>query len=715
MGFYPAVRRLMKEHAEDWPATYEGELFRARGSSGKLAFQTKIFPANLVPYLGEAIRQELMAKGIDWGASIVFLHQIRGVKSATRHNLDMSVNLTATAQEAFKNFLEKYSLPFGVVNSPNWWIDVGLEISSYEQCLAWRTDGQAEVIRWLLGLRQDQAQELTSIRCTQYTRDMTSHLPNLSGCRISPGSRRRGPLEARYVQLYLTDKSVTARPDNHRHAKYLSGQAILSGTAEPYLAELYELYRSSIQTVRSHARVEIRLPIAHALKPLLDFGPQLAKKTLVAFTPNTWWYVLSIEAYQFFSNWSYRSLRAYRLLAFRMILSEQEKAPGKSRATKNALILTAFAPWFLNSLHSTPDLGPSSREILTRVLPHMRRQDAMKDQLENQLPFLMSLGQSQMGGGQDNSDHDDYDTESSSGEGHPNAVAAGADTVPVIMHGLVFIRAIHLGPDGEAPGIPTSNQQFLKAKTIQYIFGKELDEVISILLGNTCISKPNPNRVRNKVRTALYIHRDDGEILFNLENQPSSAGDPQTTSGLHSSSLRSHLMTNRGLSEKVTIIWNQFMKDITAKAPNMQGGAKPSYCKLNSEQRSSVDELTYQNPVLSDYFLACQWKVGTEKDWRISFNYLWPTKGDTKAKRQNYATCRYHQLWGEITEEFDEKTVKLARDAILLRYNSLFWLPQAYSDRIWWTKRDAQTYTLDGYGNTGPRVLVRSNPTWRGD
>jgi hypothetical protein len=52
-----------------------------------------------------------------------------------------------------------------------------------------------------------------------------------------------------------------------------------------------------------------------------------------------------------------------------------------------ALLLTAAAPWFLNSLHSAPDTGPSSRELMDAILPHV---DATEADPEN-LPYRMSL------------------------------------------------------------------------------------------------------------------------------------------------------------------------------------------------------------------------------------------------------------------------------------------------------------------------------------
>ncbi len=39
-------------------------------------------------------------------------------------------------------------------------------------------------------------------------------------------------------------------------------------------------------------------------------------------------------------------------------------------------LLTAAAPWFLNGLHSVPDNGPCSRDLMGKILPLVNREDA---------------------------------------------------------------------------------------------------------------------------------------------------------------------------------------------------------------------------------------------------------------------------------------------------------------------------------------------------
>lgn len=56
---------------------------------------------------------------------------------------------------------------------------------------------------------------------------------------------------------------------------------------------------------------------------------------------------------------------------------QQQVTPVALRTQPLALLLTAAAPWFLNSLHMTPDTGPSCRELISAICPHWSR-DALQ-------------------------------------------------------------------------------------------------------------------------------------------------------------------------------------------------------------------------------------------------------------------------------------------------------------------------------------------------
>jgi hypothetical protein len=288
-GLRPAVIELMGPSASDWPPDYESEMFRARGHNGQLSFVTKILPEWHVNLLGDAIRENLKTNEVSWGEGLVFLHQIRGVKNSSQHTPEDD-----PAQVALEEWLDINSLKQEDLLLGDWWIDVGLQISSSEEeCLAWRTDSHFHLVKEILRIPEHAADRITSISSSKYTRDMTSHLTAVSGCRISPGARAEGQYSVQYLQLYTTDKSVTYRQDKGHHGKFITCRDVLAGKSETYCQNLYQVYLAAMKDNFSLARIEVRVPIAHATSVLLHLQHRSISQWLVSFPRVVWWSVLT--------------------------------------------------------------------------------------------------------------------------------------------------------------------------------------------------------------------------------------------------------------------------------------------------------------------------------------------------------------------------------------------------------------------------------------
>lgn len=293
-GFRPAVVELLDASAADWPPDYKSEMFRARSHNGQLSFMTKILPEWHVNLLGDTIRECLRTNEVPWGEGLVFLHQIRGVKNSSQHTPLEEDGDVALEEWLDGNFLRKEDLLSG-----DWWVDVGLQISSDEKdCLAWRTDSHFHLVKEVLQIPEHQAHRITSITSTKYTRDMTSHLTAVSGCRISPGARAEGPFSVQYLQLYTTDKSLTYRQERGHHGKFITCGDVLLGKAESYCDNLYNVYLAAMNDNFSLARVEIRVPIKHVTSVLLDFRHSMIRQWLVSFPRIVWWSVSSLPFFQ---------------------------------------------------------------------------------------------------------------------------------------------------------------------------------------------------------------------------------------------------------------------------------------------------------------------------------------------------------------------------------------------------------------------------------
>jgi hypothetical protein len=223
---------------------------------------------------------------VEWAKDFFFLHTIRGTKHGTQH--------TATSQAALmalKDYLKDADIPVAAVEMGEWWIDVALEFSSRTaRCLQWKTSSHYRLVRALLDIPEDHARRITSIGSSKYSRDISSHLPSVSGFRIKPGSQAKGPYEAVYCHMYTTDKSLTYNPEGGHHGKAITMTQAMGKTQPPtFIVKLLDVYRDAIQNNASNARFEVQVPIVQSTKVLLQFAPDLIRRSLLLFSRSEWW------------------------------------------------------------------------------------------------------------------------------------------------------------------------------------------------------------------------------------------------------------------------------------------------------------------------------------------------------------------------------------------------------------------------------------------
>ena len=167
---------------------------------------------------------------------------------------------------------------------------MGIEVSSSNRnCLAWRTDSHVHMVQHVCNIPGNHAKRITDIGSSKYARDLMSHLPEVSGCRISPGAQARGPYEMAYPQMYCTDKSLTYRQDQGHYGKFITCSDILSGKADKFIGGLYSLYINAIGNHNSHACMELRVPFRFASRVFLHISERVLRRSLVSFTRVEWW------------------------------------------------------------------------------------------------------------------------------------------------------------------------------------------------------------------------------------------------------------------------------------------------------------------------------------------------------------------------------------------------------------------------------------------
>ena len=143
-------------------------------------------------------------------------------------------------------------------NAATCFVDVALTvISDNGKCLAWMTTSHFSLVCKFLGVSIANAIWITSLGSSKYTRDMTSHLPEVSGWQISPGVQAAGKYDCHYFHGYSTDKVLTARPDQGHHAKFLECSDIFKGKVDGWINSLYCLNLNAIESNLSMARMEM--------------------------------------------------------------------------------------------------------------------------------------------------------------------------------------------------------------------------------------------------------------------------------------------------------------------------------------------------------------------------------------------------------------------------------------------------------------------------
>jgi hypothetical protein len=424
----------------------------------------------------------------------------------------------------------------------------------------------------------------------------------------------------------------------------------------------------------------------------------------------------------FFLIFYVRGLRAYRCLAIKFVIEWQGEGEADVRSSKQALLLTAACAWILNGIHSTPDMGASSRDLMNAILPHVDREGADVNILAYGTPV------------DEDEDVSDIDTEDDDDGPPPAKRRRDALTLPAIPWGLLFHRDIRLGLNHPVPRF-VEEGDFISEKTFMYFFKVAPKNIDNLIVDATLCAPVHPARIMNRrQRTTTFAPADEPRELFKLRNKglvlrprdhdsgsdietssDSGSGDDSEFERARQQQRLHRLLPNSTIDQELTFLWRQFLLDLTSVSPNIKGSANPSYCKLTKPQRLLVNESTYRNEKLSDYFIDVQWKIVEQTKWDTNFKYFFPDPdSQLPAKAQGWKQCQYFQKWQSMMQRADDRTIDRMRSAMKTRFDTLYWVPRAEKERIWSTKR-VQTFEKPNPNNraAAPQVFVRSSrPQW---
>ncbi|KAJ3555369.1 hypothetical protein NP233_g12227 [Leucocoprinus birnbaumii] len=372
-AFRPAIAALLGDHiASEWPPTFAAEKLRAaKNRKGPIPNETmastRLIPQEAVGHLADAIRRELTYdvfiddEDREWVSDFFFIHTIRGVKDANRHRVDPQL-----AEMAVERFTNMSHLVHNHHLKGLWYVDIGIEISSpLGRCLQWSTAGHCSVVEEVLHISTAHADRITTLSSSKYSRDLVSHLSDVSGFRIVPGPQAQGPFQAAYVQAYTTDKTLTSNREGQHFVKFIERKDALGLKQPPtMISSLHDIYTQAQEKNSSKARLEVRVPWAHGKYVLTEFNPAIIENALYSFTREEWW-----------------EFRLWRVFAISNVLGLQSRGPTYKRFSPDSLLLTAACVWLVNSLHARPDDGPSSRDLMDAALPVKVAADVLDEQL----------------------------------------------------------------------------------------------------------------------------------------------------------------------------------------------------------------------------------------------------------------------------------------------------------------------------------------------
>jgi hypothetical protein len=370
----------------------------------------------------------------------------------------------------------------------------------------------------------------------------------------------------------------------------------------------------------------------------------------------------------------------------------QREGNTRLRCNSNALLLTAAMVWFINGLHSRPDDGSAARDLMRAILP---RTDG-----ESNLGIRPEPRHYESGS-------DDDDDDDSDDEGVPHAPC-----------GLIFLREVILPPTSTVPRMRIGRS--VKDTTFKFFLGGKLQDIQSQVLPTNILTKKDIPATRvstRKAKTPTYYNFDgQDDPIFQLSEAGYELPNPSVDVGSDLEVEEQVHDDNQDIDGKLTQMWYQFLLDIIAKAPNPRGATNPSYCITPTADRLKIRDAFFQNRKLSDVWRACQYKVADQKLWTTAFGHLWPAKGHvTGLAVQNYRTCTYYVSWKQLLAEVDDATAKAIRAQMKKKFDELYWIPAASSDKVWNTKR-AKGFAIlpDGWSTAAPQLLVlNQSPEWQ--
>ena len=433
-----------------------------------------------------------------------------------------------------------------------------------------------------------------------------------------------------------------------------------------------------------------------------------------------------------------RTLRLYSLIAYKAVAGSQLSSIPADRANFSAVTLLMAIVWLTNSLHATPDTGPSSRQLLSAVLPHR----PLVGMPEVTMPYRLAGTRPHSNDRVEDEGDDDEDREvandivrrpstrrfpaleedEESDEDDEDEGAVAVRTGPSIPFGLVFLREVIWTKNSRIPLFSSAQFSMLKETVFEYFSGMAWGDFVDKIYTGVLFKPRSITRTRTNTKQRPVVPEEGKEIpvVFALKNGHKKIPKPEWKGG-DIVRRETEEVEQVSRNEYLSLIYHQLFVDAICLSPSPRGGGG-SYTKIDVAHRSKVTVEVFKdrNPGRAFHLAHMRW--GSDKDWTFALSHIIPPQGKLKMESsQNYPQCAYYRMWGHFISSIRSTTaVSEAREAFVAKFLSeVSWFAWAKAERLWESSGKPYKESTHSPGlkadAPGPWLLIRGGCIWKDD
>ncbi|KAG8755502.1 hypothetical protein FRC11_005982 [Ceratobasidium sp. 423] len=481
------------------------------------------------------------------------------------------------------------------------------------------------------------------------------------GARCTLRGPNKGPWSIGYVQIYLTDKTVTALKDKSSFAKHTTPQAICRNyekVDEQHYQPLVEAFNhAACQDRPVEVRVESRVPFASAYDVHRRFpNEQIA----------TW-----CTKHKSKHVWQWKLLRVESVAAVLQLLFDKITTVPRDKVLAPGTLIVALC-WMSNATMNRPQAGEEYNTLLEKLSVYVKRDNRVLAARPLNAVFLHSLK---------------------------------VNPYPRVSHLRMldmFTLAKCLGvlansPHGEVTRLITQRGQLPPARATTHL-------QTNVNNNRDALNQPNPTvgleagaaindeellyvKVSRAPRMRTMLQDNDEETIAPEEATQIPIAPARVQYESEEEDMTEESGTNHAM---LANIFRVFTAELIKKVPTIRGG--PSWQKMDDTDAGTLRWADIKTGMTLPKVMV-GWKQESDSgNWVESVDRLFPTLDEYDKKTQSngkylqgISQCSWFQDWIQILRDTSsvqdqESLVKFARNKL---NREAAWLPKTASDRMW--------------------------------